>query len=309
VTFSPAVVTTASTSGASCWPPIAIDPADDPPAREDGAVTTGATTHDVCIDRDRGIVVKRFRECRRGEPAREWSALTLLATFAPGLAPAPLGADLDADPPVITMSCLTGTPLGGAPPTPSQAQALAAALERLWRSVPSVQHRLLVEPNPAAFTSRVHSMLADGPHPGDDPAVRHAHATASAWFDRWAPGHHRHAGNQAILGQGDPNLANFLWDGGQIRIVDFEDSGPSDRAYELASLTEHISAWSDASLDTDGFLAMFDLSPAEQSRVRDFRRLAALFWLILLRPGSPASARNPSGTLERQADRLLNLFG
>ncbi len=27
----------------------------------------GSTTHDVRIDRNRGIVVKSFRDCRRGE--------------------------------------------------------------------------------------------------------------------------------------------------------------------------------------------------------------------------------------------------
>jgi hypothetical protein len=47
----------------------------------------------------------------------------------------------------------------------------------------------------------------------------------------------------------------------------------------------------------------------EEARLRDFRRLSALFWLILLRPGGPASARNPPGTLERQAQRLLCLLG
>jgi thiamine kinase-like enzyme len=51
-----------------------------------------------------------------------------------------------------------------------------------------------------------------------------------------------------VLGQGDANLANFLWDGTQIRIVDFEDSGPSNRTFELAVLVEHLSAWSDAGL-------------------------------------------------------------
>jgi len=39
------------------------------------------------------------------------------------------------------------------------------------------------------------------------------------------------------------------------------------------------------------------------------RRLAALFWLILLLPGGQASGRNPPGTLRRQADRLLALLG
>jgi hypothetical protein len=41
------------------------------------------TTHDVSIDRARGIVVKRFRSQDRDEPAREWTALTLLARHAP----------------------------------------------------------------------------------------------------------------------------------------------------------------------------------------------------------------------------------
>jgi len=73
-------------------------------------------------------------------------------------------------------------------------------------------------------------------------------------------------------------------------------------------LTEHISVWPESGLDADDFLALFDLTRAEQTRVRDFRRLAALFWLIMLRPGTPSSIRNPPGALERQADRLLMLL-
>jgi hypothetical protein len=38
-----------------------------------------------------------------------------------------------------------------------------------------------------------------------------------------------------------------------------EDSGPGDRAFELALLAEHISAWSDAQLDADTFLALFEV--------------------------------------------------
>jgi thiamine kinase-like enzyme len=111
-----------------------------------------------------------------------------------------------------------------------------------------------------------------------------------------------------VLGQGDYNLANFLWDGTRVRIVDFEDSGPSDRAFELAVLVEHISAWSDACLSADLFLALFDLTAADQVKVREYRRLSALFWLMMLLPGSPAHRRSPSGTLERQATRLLLLL-
>ena len=76
-----------------------------------------------------------------------------------------------------------------------------------------------------------------------------------------------------------------------------------DRTAQL--LREHHAV---GRLDADEFLALFDLTRDEQTRVRDFRRLAALYWLIMLRPGGPSSARNPPGTLERQADRLLRLL-
>src|ERR1700683_1119106 len=54
------------------------------------------TTHLVDIGDD--LVVKRFRSWDRGEHLREWQALTLLASYAPDLAPAPLRADLTAGP-------------------------------------------------------------------------------------------------------------------------------------------------------------------------------------------------------------------
>ena len=116
-------------------------------------------------------------------------------------------------------------------------------------------------------------------------------------------------GQGAVLGQGDGNLANFLWDGGQVRIVDFEDSGPSDRAFELAVLVEHLSAWPGARLDTGPFLARFRLTGQEKARLTECRRLLALFWLLMLLPGGPASTRNPPGTLSLQASRLLTLLG
>jgi len=267
-------------------------------------------THEVRIDRPRGIVVKRFRSAHRGEPVREWASLSLLARLAPGLGPAPVSTDLDSDVPVVTMSFLPGTELSAAPVTPAQACALAEALERLWRSVPSIDRDFpaAITPNPVAFTRQVREMLAAVPALGDERIVVRARATATAWLERRALERDGHAGHRAVLGHGDPCLANYLWDDGRIRLVDFEDSGPSDRAFELAILTEHLSAWSDARLDADDFLAMFDLTRAEQTRVRDFRRLAALYWLVMLRPGGPSSTRNPPGTLERQADRLLRLL-
>jgi aminoglycoside phosphotransferase len=268
-------------------------------------------THDLCIDAQRGVVTKRFVSWARNEPAREWAALRLLADSAPGLAAQPLSADLDGQPPVITMSWLPGSQLGTAVITPAQMNAMASSLEQLWR--PALAGRFPGPPgqasNPVAFTSQVRARLAAGHELGQDHRVRRAGAAAAAWLDSGAIDGDGPAASTAVLGQGDSNLANFLWDGRQVRLVDFEDSGPSDRAFELALLVEHISAWSDARLDADTFLALFDLTGAEQARLLHYRRLAALFWLVLLRPGTRASRRNPPGTQGRQADRLLALLG
>jgi aminoglycoside phosphotransferase (APT) family kinase protein len=276
--------------------------------RNDVGMAWRAATHEIHVDAGRGVVIKRFRSWDRREPAREWIALTLLAEFAPGLAAIPVRAGLTADPPVIEMSWLPGVPLGDTPLSAAQTDALALALDRLWNAVPLARLTDLGRPglNVSQLARRVTEMLAAHRTVDDCALARQAWEKAADWFSSGALGGLN--GGEVVLGQGDCNLANFLWDGTQVRLVDFEDSGPSDRAFELAVLVEHISAWSDAGLSADAFLAMFGLTAAEQLRVREYRRLAALFWLMMLLPGSPAHHRNPPGTLERQAARLLLLL-
>jgi Ser/Thr protein kinase RdoA (MazF antagonist) len=222
------------------------------------------TTHEVSIDAERGVVVKRYRSWRRGEPEREWRALHLLAERAPGLSPRPIRARLDGDPPVIWMSWLPGRCLGAAPVSGPQASALAAALSRLWQAAPpgwqdragSTRRAPRAELNAAAFTRQVRTALAGAGQEGS-PCTRRALAAAAGWLDRAGPDFRAAvpAGPQGpVLGQGDANLANFLWDGERVRLVDFEDSGPSDRAFELAILVEHISAWLHDCLPASEFL-------------------------------------------------------
>lgn len=273
-------------------------------------------THQVSIDPVRQVVVKRFNDCARGEPRREWRALQLLSKHAPGLAAEPVRADLDARPAVIEMTRVPGDPLGGRPLTEAQQRGLALALARLWASVPVRRIRRVDGEcgNQNQLLRAVATLAAADPDLGDDPVVRRAHAAGSDWLAAAsAPGgalsvSADQVGPDAVFGQGDSNLANFLWDGKRVRLVDFEDSGPSDRAFELADLVEHISAWNAAALDAEQFLGAFDLTPAEQAKLADYRRLAALAWLLFLRPGGAASRRNPPGTLRRQAERLLGLL-
>jgi hypothetical protein len=92
------------------------------------------TTHVIDIGDDQ--VVKRYRSWDRGEHLREWQALTLLASYAPDLASAPLSADLTAVPPYVRMSRIPGRPLDGAAVTPGHLDAVAAAINRLHTAIP-----------------------------------------------------------------------------------------------------------------------------------------------------------------------------
>jgi aminoglycoside phosphotransferase len=270
-------------------------------------------THQVRADAGRGIVVKRFVSNHRGEAAREWRALRLLAEYAPGLAPEPIRAELDAPHPVIEMSLLPGEPLGGQPLTTAQQAAVAAALRRMWEAVPAAAVLPVPAELPAVtqLAGHVRGLATSPGRLGDDPLVRRAWAAGLSWLDTLVPDTAAGVDGGArmpVFGHGDANLANYLWDGAGLRVVDFEDSGLTDRAFELAVVVEHISAWLETGLDADAFLSGFDLTAAETARLADCRRLAALAWLDLLRPGGPASARNPPGTLRRQAERLLALL-
>jgi Ser/Thr protein kinase RdoA (MazF antagonist) len=266
-------------------------------------------THQVSIDGARGVVTKRFIQRGRNEPEREWRALKLLARHAPGLAPKPLRADLATSPAVVEMSLLPGEPLGGRSLSAAQLAAIAGAVSRLWRSVPISR----VDPFPgeqrnnAQLVAVVSALLTADHDLGPEPVVATAFAEGRKWLAA-ARDRTLSPGPPPVFGQGDSNLANFLWDGERVRVVDFEDSGHSDRALEVAALVEHLSVWHEAGVDAERLIGAFDLSAAETARLADCRRLAALYWLLALRSGGAASGRNPPGMLRRQAERLLGLL-
>jgi len=242
------------------------------------------------------LLVKRYTSWARGEPRREWSVLQRVHGHVEDLTPRPVAADLDADPPTVTMTVLPGEPLDENP-TPAQIDALAAAMATLWavphHNIPSVDvwrddldfaRRLTTARRPArGVAAAAYDAAASWWH-GPDPALLHTEPTMT------------------VLGHRDPNLANYLWDGQKVRIVDFEDAAISDPATELALLVEHLSA---RQLDADGFCSRFDV---DVIRLRAARRLWATFWLWLLLPGGPSHWRNPPGTADAQAERLLRLF-
>jgi aminoglycoside phosphotransferase (APT) family kinase protein len=265
------------------------------------------STHGVEL-RSRSVI-KRFRGEHREQAEREWRALTLLATYAPGLAPEPWEADLEAPEPTVVMSRLSGEPLRGRALDDGQIKALTATLSRLYGAVPpdalaavSLRpwHQQDVIAHIRSWTPQAQAQASD--------EVSRAMNSGLAWL---ADSGMETAGQPdvpRVFGPGDGNLANYLWDGSEVRVVDFEDSGVSDRAFELAEITEHVASWVDQPLDVETFLEQFELTVAESVRLKDCRRLLALVWLFLLSFDKGDKPRNPPGTAERQARRLLNLL-
>ncbi|MEW9532854.1 phosphotransferase family protein [Microbispora sp. NPDC049125] len=254
-------------------------------------------------------VVKTYASWDRGEHEQEWRALKILAQYAPDLAPLPVVAELHAEPPVVVMSRLDGVPLRGQTVTAEQIKAMAEAITTLHKSVPASALAVMAPSpwNPSVAVAKARRLRAEQPYLGEDPVVLRAFAMGAEWLDSCAPEELVSGEATPVLGLSDGNLANYLWDGKRVQMVDWEDSGRSDRAFELAEVIEHISRF-DGTFDGATLLAYVELTVAEAARVLDLQRLLAFTWLCTLGPGGVFSGRNPHGTLARQADRLRDLF-
>ncbi len=110
------------------------------------------------------------------------------------------------------------------------------------------------------------------------------------------------------LGIADLNPANVLWDGTTCRLVDFEDGGLTDPAYDLADHVEHLAGRLTGVFDPGALVEAVGLSGEERLRMDAYRPLWGAFWLVLLLPGNAGFRRNPPGTTEAQASHLLSLL-
>lgn len=219
------------------------------------------SSHDLKFGRH--TVTKTYRSWARGEPQREWSALRLLQQHAPGLAPEPLSAQLHAEPPSVVMTLLPGASLADAPVIPDQVMAMAAALRRLHSAVPASV--LTAQPlrisHPAETVANLRAWSAEPHELGEKPQTATAFGYATRWLQSADPGRLVATDVPAVFSSGDGNLSNFVWSDGEVRLVDFEDSGRSDRAFDLADSVEHISMWVDDTVDTARLVDALILDP------------------------------------------------
>jgi len=269
-------------------------------------------THDLTFAET--TVAKRYTSWDRSEPDREWAGLTMMAEHAPGLAPRPVRREVAADgSPVVVMSRLRGTPLGSAPLTPAELAGLGAALRRL-HDVPAggLEAAGLGERRfgPTVARASIRKWAADEPDLGPcrDPALVVAALTrARDWLAAPADGLDRVL--DPVLGLADGNIGNVVCDGTTCRLVDFEDCGLSDPAFEVADLLEHLSVRVPVLVPPEQLVAAVGLDQAQRARCAAYRPLFAAFWLVMLLPGNRGFPRNPAGTTEDQARHLLALLG
>jgi Ser/Thr protein kinase RdoA (MazF antagonist) len=253
-------------------------------------------------------VRKEFVADHEEQAEREWASLALLAEHAPGLAPRPLRRE-DGETPVIVMERIPGEPLAPRPLTTLQTQALGASLRRLYDVPVEVVREAGIGPRRYGTAEHAQVMvewLADDHDLGEclDPVlVGEAVEVARAYVA--APP--VPASRLTALGIADLNPANVLWDGRTVRLVDFEDGGLSDPAYELADHVEHLGSRLPGVYDVQALPVAVGLDDEARERMAAYRPLWAAFWLAMLLPGNGGWRRNPRGTTEGQARHFLAL--
>jgi hypothetical protein len=187
--------------------------------------------------------------------------------------------------------------------------AVADVMTELHRAVPAAEFsqfpRRIWHPAESVETLRAWSAEQPSNLTGD---VRRAFIVGAEWIHSTDASRVACGDGNPVLGQGDGSIANFLWDGERCRLVDFEDCGISDRAFEIADLVEHLSTWLCRVLVAEDLLQLLVSDPDAVERVLEARRVLAFYWLNMLLPGKPAHRRNPPDSCERQARRLLQIL-
>lgn len=257
-------------------------------------------------------VRKRFLSWSNGEADREWRCLNLIWEHAPGVAPRPLRRETESGHPVVIMERLPGEPLGDKPLTREQTGSLGQTLRRLYR-IP-LEHinsaGISERPyGPSTLPQALRGWLSkknDFSRCQNPKQVAVGVETALEWLSRPdALPSPRLVG----LGISDLNPANIVWDGQTCRLVDFEDGGLTDPAYELADHVEHIAGRLTGVFNPASLSEAVGLSEVERERMRAYQPLWAAFWLVMLLPGNSGFLRNAPGTTEAQASHLMKLIG
>ncbi|HEX2033900.1 MAG TPA: aminoglycoside phosphotransferase family protein [Chloroflexota bacterium] len=261
----------------------------------------GGSNNGVYAFRHEGqpLVLKCFRVDERDRAGREWRALELLQARGGTFHPRPVAYAPHHTGPVVVMARIAGRPVRGQPLSPAQLHALVELRRACYAITPSTTAVALppVVGNVAKETARLEAAReALRAAPAQDALAPQLAGTIDTWLAGPDPARLAQPA-PPVFSAGDGNLANYLWDGRHLWRTDYEYSGWSDRAVDLADLVEHDGSRATPDDAWTGFVGAFDLSPAERARFQAARRLWAVFWAMLFwsrgghDPASPLHAK------------------
>lgn len=274
---------------------------------------TGGLTHNV-FRADTGndrFAIKIYRSWERGEPDREWQALCALGELGLGPKPVSFSPASGEERPVVVMGWVAGRSRDAADLAVEDLVAIVSAHRALHRLQINSTHQ--AQGDPLTVLGRIREMMSSwddtAAHLRDQPAeVRAASLLARRWLERGEPD--LLAGTPLeVFGRGDPNLTNYLWVERRVTMIDFEDAGISDPAFELADLFEHASSRALSQAHWSVLCDLYDLDAPGRRRARAGRNLMACFWLAVLHRRALRGADPVNLTLAEQAARVLELLG
>jgi Phosphotransferase enzyme family len=251
------------------------------------------------------VAVKIYKKDDRLLDKREWLSLTLLCEHRPGTAPRPLWTDPRPQQPATGMTIIPGHACPAEADQPTYAGAIVTTVLEL-AELP-LHGGLSLMPRakgPAHYTrsltSKWHSELTGRPQ---DALTR----DLLRLFSQWADGEDAKtltALTPRTFSHGDGNIDNWLWDGQQLRCIDFEFAGWSDIAFDLADIVEHVSARAISDNAWEAAIDRADLHGSAQSRYAAGSRTCALRWLAALWRQREQRANE----FETQLDRTRSLI-
>ena len=263
---------------------------------------SGGMSHAVFAPTDKpALVVKVFTTGAGDEATREWEGLEALA--GTGLAPTPVQFE-PSDPAVVVMTLVTGRALPARALDESHAAAIGRAHRRIHQAEPDTHRPPSHNRVRAALAMLRSNAMAD--LKSESSTVAAAWREAGDWI-RTADIERSLSSPRLCFCRGDPNLKNYLWTDGGVVLVDFENSGYNDPAFELADFAEHANnhALTEDFLST--LAAASGLTESDVNQVRDARRLMTCFWLALITTRHLTNLPTTI-TLDEQAGRTLEVL-
>jgi hypothetical protein len=278
----------------------------------------GGQSHDVflCDVDEEPVVIKVYRSHQREEHHHEWTALVAVGSIGAG--PRALWFDPGGNvqdggplPPAVAMTFLEGRARNAEDYTASDLASVATGNRSIHHLRPSGAR--LANGHRAVILGRSRELIASwngqAAHLEDQPEVVHR---AGSLARRWLEGVEADGVVESaveVFSRGDPHLRNYLWDGEErVRLVDFEDAGWSDPAFEAADLIEHAGSRALPGGMWEVVCDAYGFDSATRSRAGAGRRLAACFWLTVLERRLRRGADPVNLTIVEQAERLVGLL-